>query len=56
MCIRDRSAGGEIFTLKGAVVKSAGWRAVRGEPEEEVEEATLPELQLSLIHIWFIQI
>mgnify|MGYP000838574749 CR=1 FL=1 len=39
------SAGGEIFTLKGAVVKSAGWRAVRGEPEEEVEEATLPELQ-----------
>ena len=39
------SAGGEIFTLKGAVIKSAGWRAVRGEPEEEVEEATLPELQ-----------
>ena len=39
------SAGGEIFTLKGAVVKSAGWRAVRGEPEEEVEETTLPELQ-----------
>ena len=39
------SAGGEIFTLKGAVVKSAGWRAVRGEPKEEVEEATLPELQ-----------
>ena len=39
------SAGGEIFTLKGAVVKSAGWRAVRGEPEEEVDETTLPELQ-----------
>ena len=39
------SAGGEIFTLKGAVVKSAGWRAVRGEPEEEVYETTLPELQ-----------
>ena len=39
------SAGGEIFTIKGAVVKSAGWRAVRGEPEEEVEETTLPELQ-----------
>ena len=39
------SAGGEIFTLKGAVVKSAGWRAVCGEPEEEVEETTLPELQ-----------
>ena len=39
------SAGGEIFTLKGAAVKSAGWRAVRGEPEEEVDETTLPELQ-----------
>lgn len=39
------SAGGEVFTLKGAVVKSAGWRAVRGEPEEEVDETTLPELQ-----------
>ena len=39
------SAGGEIFTIKGVVVKSAGWRAVRGEPEEEVEETMLPELQ-----------
>ena len=39
------SAGGEIFTLKGAVIKSAGWRAVRGEPEEEAEETTLPGLQ-----------
>ena len=39
------SAGGEIFTLKGAVIKSAGWRAVRGEPEEEAEEITLPGLQ-----------
>ena len=39
------SAGGEIFTLKGAVIKSAGWRAVRGEQEEEVDETTLPELQ-----------
>ena len=39
------SAGGEVFTLKGVVIKSAGWRAVRGEPEEEVDETTLPELQ-----------
>lgn len=39
------SAGGEAFTLKGAVIKSAGWRAVRNEPEEEGEETTLPELQ-----------
>lgn len=39
------SAGGEIFTLKSAVIKSAGWRAVCGEPEEEVEETTLPGLQ-----------
>ena len=39
------SAGGEIFTLKGAVIKSAGWRAVRGVQEEEVDETTLPELQ-----------
>lgn len=39
------SAGGGIFTLKGTVIKSAGWRAVRGEPEEEGEETTLPGLQ-----------
>lgn len=39
------SAGGEIFTLKSAVIKSAGWRAVCGEPEEEAEETTLPGLQ-----------
>lgn len=39
------SEGGRIFTLKGTVIKSAGWRAVRGEPEEEGEETTLPGLQ-----------
>ena len=39
------SAGGGTFTLKGTGIKSAGWRAVRGEPEEEGEETTLPGLQ-----------
>ena len=40
------SAGGEIFTLKGAVIKSAGWRAVRGERDEGDEgAAALPPLQ-----------
>ena len=37
MCIRDRE-----FTVKGSVVKQAGWRAVYG---EEKEETTIPGWQ-----------
>ena len=33
------------FTVKGAVVKSAGWRAVRGERDEDEDTVSLPSLQ-----------
>lgn len=33
------------FTLKGTVVKSAGWRAVRDERDEDEDTAALPSLQ-----------
>lgn len=50
-CIKDvteiaLSAGGEPFSLKGTVIKSPGWRAVRNEPEEDGEETVLPNLQV----------
>ena len=49
-CVKDvttvrLTAGNSDFTAKGTVVKSAGWRAVRGERDEEEESATLPPLQ-----------
>lgn len=42
-CLKDvttatLSAGGVMFTLRGSVIKVAGWRAVRGEKEEADEE------------------
>lgn len=45
-CIKDVTSvramcGGVEFTIKGAVVKQAGWRAVYREPEED-QEVTLP--------------
>lgn len=45
-CVKDVSTvsaecGGMEFTVKGAVVKQAGWRAVYGE-KEATEEVTLP--------------
>lgn len=39
------TAGNSDFTTKGTVVKSAGWRAVRGERDEEEESAALPVLR-----------
>jgi len=49
-CVKDvttvhLTAGNSDFTAKGTVVKSAGWRAVRGERDEEEESAVLPALQ-----------
>ena len=49
-CVKDvttvhLTAGNSDFTAKGTVVKSAGWRAVRGERDEEEESAALPALQ-----------
>ena len=48
-CVKDvttvsLTAGNSDFTAKGTVIKSAGWRAVRGERDEEEESATLPAL------------
>lgn len=39
------TAGESDFTVKGTVVKSAGWRAVRGEQDEEEAPAALPVLK-----------
>ena len=49
-CVKDVTtvrftAGNSDFTTKGTVIKSAGWRAVRGERDEEEESAALPPLQ-----------
>ena len=49
-CVKDvttvrLTAGNSDFTAKGTVVKSAGWRAVRDERDEEEESAALPALQ-----------
>ena len=49
-CVKDvttvrLTAGNSDFTTKGTVIKSAGWRAVRGEKDEEEESTALPPLQ-----------
>lgn len=49
-CVKDVTtvrftAGNSDFTTKGTVIKSAGWRAVRGERDEEEAAAALPPLQ-----------
>ena len=50
-CLKDVTtvsftAGNSVFTAKGTVVRSAGWRAVRGERDEDDEgAAALPPLQ-----------
>ena len=50
-CLKDATtvsftAGNSVFTAKGTVVRSAGWRAVRNEREEDDEgTAALPTLQ-----------
>ena len=50
-CLKDVTtvsftAGNSVFSAKGTVVRSAGWRAVRGERDEDDEgTAALPPLQ-----------
>lgn len=49
-CVKDvttvrLTAGNSDFTAKGTVVKSAGWRAVRDERDEDEDTASLPSLQ-----------
>lgn len=49
-CVKDVTSvtlecAGSIFTVKGSVIKSAGWRAVFGEKEDGEDNATLPALQ-----------
>ena len=39
------TSGGCAFTVKGTVIKSAGWRAVRDERDEDEDTASLPSLQ-----------
>lgn len=49
-CVKDVTAvrltsGGCAFTVKGTVIRSAGWRAVRDERDEDEDTASLPSLQ-----------
>ena len=49
-CVKDvttvrLTSGGCAFTVKGTVIKSAGWRAVRDERDEDEDTAFLPSLQ-----------
>ena len=49
-CIKDVTSvvldcSGSLFTVKGSVIKSAGWRAVFGEKEDGEDNATLPAMQ-----------
>ena len=39
------TSGGCAFTVKGTVIRSAGWRAVRDERDEDEDTASLPSLQ-----------
>lgn len=49
-CVKDVTSvtlecAGLLFTVKGSVIKSAGWRAVFGEKEDGEDNATLPAMQ-----------
>ena len=49
-CVKDvttvrLTSGGCAFTVKGTVIRSAGWRAVRDERDEDEDTAFLPSLQ-----------
>ena len=49
-CLKDVTtvsftAGNSVFTAKGTVVRSAGWRAVFGEKEDGEDNAALPAMQ-----------
>ena len=49
-CVKDvttvrLTSGGCAFTVKGTVIRSAGWHAVRDERDEDEDTASLPSLQ-----------
>lgn len=49
-CVKDVTSvtlecAGSLFTVKGSIIKSAGWRAVFGEKEDGEDNATLPAMQ-----------
>ena len=49
-CVKDVTSvtlecAGALFTVKGSVTKSAGWRAVFAEKEDGEDNATLPAMQ-----------
>ena len=49
-CVKDVTSvtlecAGSLFTVKGSVTKSAGWRAAFGEKEETEDNTTLPAIQ-----------
>lgn len=49
-CVKDVTSvtlecAGSLFTVKGSVIKSAGWRAVFDEKEDGEDNATLPAMQ-----------
>ena len=49
-CLKDvttvrLTSGGCAFTVKGTIIRSAGWRAVRDERDEDEDTASLPSLQ-----------
>ena len=49
-CVKDITSvtlecAGSLFTVKGSVTKSAGWRAAFGEKEETEDNTTLPAIQ-----------
>ena len=49
-CVKDVTSvtlecAGSLFTVKGSVIKSAGWRAVFGEKEDGEDNTTLPVMK-----------
>ena len=49
-CVKDVTSvtldcAGSLFTVKGSVIKSAGWRGVFAEKEDREDNATLPVMQ-----------
>ena len=49
-CVKDVTSvtlecAGSLFTVKGSVIKSAGWRAVFGEKEDGEDNTALPVMQ-----------
>lgn len=49
-CVKDVTSvtlecAGSLFTVKGSIIKSAGWRAVFGDKEDGEDNTTLPAMQ-----------